>query len=76
MRSRTITAPATQTNQLSLSFEPEMHERFGSLRECVAQGTQTSMLRGTPMGRPWLNLICRTPAPTQAWVDGEGRVIA
>ncbi len=39
MRSRVIKAaqPAS-TNQLALHFEPEMHERYGSLRECIAQG--------------------------------------
>jgi hypothetical protein len=42
----------------------------------IEHGTQTNMLRATPMGQAWLNLICRTPAPKQAWVDGEGRVIA
>lgn len=44
----------------------------GAIEHC----TQTNAIRGTPMGQAWLSLICRTPAPKQAWVDGEGRVIA
>lgn len=53
MRSRVIKpAPAAQTNQLSLSFEPEMHERFGSLRECIAQGIYQ---RGLTKVAPALN---------------------
>lgn len=39
MRSRTI-KPGTSpdASQLTLNFDLDMHERFGSLRECVAQG--------------------------------------
>lgn len=54
MRSRVI-SPAVvpaQTNQLSLSFEPEMHERYGSLRECIAQGVYQ---RGLTNVAPSLN---------------------
>jgi hypothetical protein len=39
MRSRNITPALTpKTNQLTLDFEPGLHETIGSLRECIAQG--------------------------------------
>lgn len=39
MPSKLIGASQSATEaQLSLSFEPEMHERYGSLREVCAQG--------------------------------------
>lgn len=38
MRSRHINQPAVSTNQLTLQFEPGVHERYRSLRECVATG--------------------------------------
>lgn len=39
MRSRVIKpTPADDAHQLSLSFEPGLAERYGSLRECVATG--------------------------------------
>lgn len=52
-----------------------------AIDDLVAQGAiercdPANMLRATPMGQAWLTLICRTPAPKQAWVDGEGRVIS
>lgn len=53
MRSRLIkTPPPVQTNQLSLNFEPEMHARYGSLRECIAQGVYQ---RGLTNVAPSLN---------------------
>jgi hypothetical protein len=44
--------PPKHTNQLSLSFEPQMHQRYGSLRECVAQGVYQ---RGLTKVAPSLN---------------------
>jgi hypothetical protein len=41
----------------------------------IERRTEANMICATPMGQAWLSLICRTPAPKQAWVDGEGRVI-
>ena len=39
MKSRVITpAVAAPKNQLTLDFEPGLHETISSLRECVAQG--------------------------------------
>lgn len=38
MRSRTIKQPEVSSNQLTLSFEPDVHERYRSLRECIATG--------------------------------------
>lgn len=49
---RAPAAAAVQTNQLSLSFEPQMHERYGSLRECIAQGVYQ---RGLTKVAPSLN---------------------
>lgn len=38
--------------QLSLNFDPELHERYGSLRECCAQGVYQ---RGLTKVAPSLN---------------------
>lgn len=39
MASRVIRAvPSTTKEQFVLDFEPNLHERYGSLRECCAQG--------------------------------------
>lgn len=39
MRSRVIKQPEVKSaNQLTLNFEPDMHEKYQCLRECVAQG--------------------------------------
>lgn len=48
--------------------------------DLVARGAielcdEPNMIRCTPMGHAWLKLICRTPAPTQAWIDEHRRVI-
>lgn len=48
--------------------------------DLVARGAiefcdEPNMIRATPMGTAWVKLICRTPAPTQAWIDAERRVI-
>jgi hypothetical protein len=37
MRSRLINLPVSE-NQLTLNFDPDMHEKYRCLRECVAQG--------------------------------------
>jgi hypothetical protein len=37
---------------MTLNFEPDMHERFGSLRECIAQGVYQ---RGLTNVAPSLN---------------------
>lgn len=51
--SRAIKQSQSQhSNQLSLSFDPEMHERYGCLRECVAQGIYQ---RGLAKVAPTLN---------------------
>lgn len=38
MKSTRIRQPEVSSNQLTLSFEPDVHERYRSLRECVAVG--------------------------------------
>lgn len=39
MSSKNIRASHEPTStQMTLDFDPDMHERFGSLRECIAQG--------------------------------------
>lgn len=39
MGSRVITAGhSAESEQMTLDFDPRLHERFGSLRECIAQG--------------------------------------
>lgn len=38
MKSPRIRQPEVSTSQLTLSFEPDVHERYRSLRECVAVG--------------------------------------
>lgn len=38
MKSRVIKASAAHQEQMTLSFEPGISDRFGSLRECVATG--------------------------------------
>lgn len=38
MGSRHIKQPAVSSSQMTLSFEPDVHERYRSLRECVATG--------------------------------------
>jgi hypothetical protein len=38
MRSRNIRQPEVAANQMTLSFEPDVHERYRSLRECIATG--------------------------------------
>jgi hypothetical protein len=43
---------ATQKGQMTLDFEPHMHDRFGSLRECIAQGVYQ---RGLTNVAPSLN---------------------
>lgn len=54
MRSRVITAPkaSSDRSQMTLDFEPGLHERFGSLRECIAQGVYQ---RGLTNVAPSLN---------------------
>lgn len=44
-------------------------------RGAIEYDDEPNMIRATPMGQAWLKLICRTPAPTQAWIDAERRVI-
>lgn len=38
MHSRRIKQPEVSTQQLTLNFEPHMHERYRCLRECIAVG--------------------------------------
>lgn len=38
MRSRNIKRPEVSSSQLTLSFETDVHERYRSLRECIATG--------------------------------------
>jgi hypothetical protein len=38
MLSRVIKPHSVSTNQLTLNFEPDMHEKYRCLRECIAQG--------------------------------------
>jgi hypothetical protein len=54
LKSRVIShaAKKTEPSQLTLNFEPDMHERFGSLRECIAQGVYQ---RGLTNVAPSLN---------------------
>jgi len=53
MPSRNITAPTSGgSQQLTLDLDPKMHERFGSLRECIAQGVYQ---RGLTNVAPSLN---------------------
>jgi hypothetical protein len=53
VKSRVIKQPApVAANQLTLNFEPDMHEKYGSLRECIAQGVYQ---RGLTNVAPSLN---------------------
>jgi hypothetical protein len=38
MVSRAIRQPVVSTGQLTLNLEPDMHEKYRCLRECIAQG--------------------------------------
>ncbi len=51
-----------------------------TISELVACGAieisdKPNMIHGTQMGQAWLKLLCRTPAPTQAWIDEHRQVI-
>lgn len=53
MVSRTLKpSQSVAAAQLSLNFDPELHERYGSLRECCAQGVYQ---RGLSKVAPSLN---------------------
>lgn len=53
MVSRVLKASQTPASaQLSLNFDPDLHERYGSLRECCAQGIYQ---RGLTKVAPSLN---------------------
>lgn len=52
MRSRVIKLAPADKEQMTLDFEPGLHERYGSLRECIAQGVYQ---RGLTNVAPTLN---------------------
>lgn len=56
---------------------PAVEAALGDLRrlDAIELCDAPNMFRATEMGQAWLKLICRTPAPTQAWIDAERRVI-